>query len=421
MCGPTLYRKPHIGNFRSVIFLDYIVNLMDTFNIKTSIYSSITDIGHCEDEYGIGEDKVINTANELTVKYYDVVHKYFTYYMSILSLLNINSRTNYIAASSIISEYVDHIDLGLKKHIFYFDIDNNIRVKQGFINKNSNSMIFRGSRLKEFVVWKHDKQGISSYRGNIGNPGWHIECFCIINKYYKNNNSFRIDMHIGGVDLLDIHNNAEIIHSKVVDSSYNLSKLWLAVGTIKKDGKKLSKSDNNVIYLDEFVNKYNVSILKIIIFNANIESDIDINLNTIKYAENIYKSTIDKIANIIFKNFANPNLNFQNIMLDINQNAKQISIDRKWKFNNRYLLNKITNIKNLQDLYYAFLYDSLLNTQIFENILNRQKEAIKFLYIQSKRIELQLCGDYNTSDLLRKQILDLGLRIIESENRFFIY
>lgn len=422
VCGPTLYRKPHIGNFRSVIFVDYIVNLMHALNIKTKIYSSITDIGHCEDEYGIGDDKVMNTANKLTIKYYNVVHKYFMYYMSILSVLNINRQINYIAASSIIEEYISHIDIGLKKDILYFDEDKNIRVKQNFINKNSNEMIFSGSRLKEFVVWKHDKNGIAKYKDNIGNPGWHIECFCIINKYFKNsNNNFKVDIHIGGIDLLDIHNNAEIIHSKIVDNEYNLSKCWLAIGTIKKDGKKLSKSDNNVIYLDEFVEKYNVSILKIIIFNANIESDIDINCNTIKYAENIYNSAIDKIANIIFKNFENPNINFNNIMFKIRNSAMQISLDINSKFNTRHLLNNIVNVKSITDLYYAYLYDSLLNTQIFASIESRQKEASKFLYLQSKRIKFQSDGDYNTADLLRKQILDFSLRIIESENRFFIY
>lgn len=234
VCGPTLYRKPHIGNFRSVVFVNYIINLMNFFNIKCIVYSSITDIGHCEYDDGYGEDKVIHEANKLTVNYYDIVNKYFIYYMSVFNILNIKNNINYIAASSLMNEYFKHLDLGINKGIFYFDKDKNIRVKQNFIDLNTNSMIFMGSRLKEFVAWKHDKNGISSYKGNVGNPGWHIECFCIINKYFKLNNKLNLDIHIGGSDLLDIHNNAEIIHSKIENIDCELSKLWISVGTVKK-------------------------------------------------------------------------------------------------------------------------------------------------------------------------------------------
>lgn len=424
VCGPTLYRKPHIGNFRSVIFVNFLINLFNFFNIQTNVYSSITDVGHCDDNYGTGNDKVISEANKFTLNYYDIVNNYFTYYMSIIDMLNINNNINYIAASSIMGEYFRHIDLGIKNGVFYSDSENNIRVKQSFINKNINDLIFYGSRLKEFVVWKNDKRGIANYKGNIGNPGWHIECFCIINKYFKNRNKFKVDLHIGGVDLLDIHNNAEIIHSKVENKDYNLSKFWLAIGTIKQNGRKLSKSNNNVIYVDDFIKKYNSSILKIIFFNSNIESEIDINSITINNSINLYNKIIDKIASVIYNNFDNPNYKFNQIINFIKKNASNKITnykDLEYSLNTRNMIQTMLNIKDLKDLYISFLYDLWLNTSIFDSLINRQKDAKKFFYLQNKRIEFQNIGNYIKSDLMRKQILNSGLKIIESEKGFFIY
>lgn len=62
-----------------------------------------------------------------------------------------------------------------------------------------------------------------------------------------------------------------------------------------------------------------------------------------------------------------------------------------------------------------------MGTDLFNSFINRQKEAIKFLYLQNKRLELKSLNKYNESDILRKQILEHGLKILESENRFFIY
>lgn len=420
VCGPTLYRKPHIGNFRSVIFTNYIINLMKFFNVRTNVYSSITDIGQCTDNYGMGVDKIINVSNKLLTNYYDLVHEYFIYYVEMLNLLKINSSINYIAASSLLHEYSEHVNLGISKDLLYSDENYNIRIKKDFIDKNINELIFNGSRLKEFVIWKHDESGISEYNGNVGNPGWHMECFCIINKYFQYNRKFKVDIHIGGVDLLDIHNNAEIIHSKIVDNNYCLSKFWLSVGLITKDGFKLSKSKNNIIYVDDFMKDYNPSILKIIMFNTNIESDIDINENAIKNAKDIYYSVIDKISNLIYKNFYNPNINFDSIILFIKDKAMSINLKIE-NFDSRTIINKIININNLEDLYYAFLYDFLLSTQIFDSLIIRQKEARKLLYLQQKRIEFKKQKLYKQADSLRDKIVNFGLKLIEGDRGFFIY
>src|SRR5690625_7351610 len=60
-CGPTVYTKAHIGNFRSFLTADLILRNARAIGMSTTYVSNITDVGHLtedEDAAAGGEDKM---------------------------------------------------------------------------------------------------------------------------------------------------------------------------------------------------------------------------------------------------------------------------------------------------------------------------------------------------------------------------
>ncbi|NPV50288.1 MAG: class I tRNA ligase family protein, partial [Candidatus Methanofastidiosum sp.] len=82
-CGPSIYRKPHIGNYRTFLFEDILQRYLEYMGYNVTRLMNFTDI----------EDKAIEEAkskgisvNELTKKIADIFHDE-------IKLLNIKTPT----------------------------------------------------------------------------------------------------------------------------------------------------------------------------------------------------------------------------------------------------------------------------------------------------------------------------------------
>src|SRR5262249_28100168 len=58
-CGPTVYNRQHIGNFRTFLFADTLRRWLEYLGLEVRQVMNITDVGHLtDDERGEGEDKI---------------------------------------------------------------------------------------------------------------------------------------------------------------------------------------------------------------------------------------------------------------------------------------------------------------------------------------------------------------------------
>ena len=90
-----------------------------------------------------------------------------------------------------------------------------------------------------------------------GRPGWHIECSAMIHDIFKG----EIDIHCGGNDLIFPHHENERAQST---SAFNhkFVKHWVHNGMINFSGKKMSKSEGNSKFLQEYINNYGGNVLR---------------------------------------------------------------------------------------------------------------------------------------------------------------
>jgi cysteinyl-tRNA synthetase len=110
--------------------------------------------------------------------------------------------------------------------------------------------------VTDFALWKFSKekrqQEWESPWG-IGFPGWHIECSAMAYKYLGTT----FDIHTGGIDHIPTHHQNEIAQS-VCAHDLPLAHYWLHVNHIIINGKKISKSIGNTLYLEDLI-KENIS------------------------------------------------------------------------------------------------------------------------------------------------------------------
>lgn len=267
-CGPTVYGKPHIGNLRAYVFADLIKNTLIYNGYTVHQVINITDVGHLVSDSDEGADKVEEQAKKEQLDAQVITQRYTQDFMDALITLNINTSTiEFPKASEHIQEQIDLIkELEVKGYTYttsdgvYFDTSKfptygelghiDIKGLQEGARVEANT---EKRNITDFALWKFSKekrqQEWESPWG-VGFPGWHIECSAMANKYLGTT----FDIHTGGVDHIPTHHQNEIAQS-VAAHNAPLAHYWLHVNHITIDGKKISKSIGNTLYLEDLVAK----------------------------------------------------------------------------------------------------------------------------------------------------------------------
>ena len=120
----------------------------------------------------------------------------------------------------------------------------------GILNKNKEK-----KNPHDFALWKLSKKDEKREQEwqspwGIGFPGWHLECTAMIFKLLGK----QIDIHIGGEDLVPIHHNNEIAQAESLTGK-QFVRYWLHNAFITIEGKKVSKSLGNTIYLTQLADR----------------------------------------------------------------------------------------------------------------------------------------------------------------------
>ena len=292
LCGPTVYDYQHLGNIRPVIIMDFIIRSYISLGQEIYYVHNITDI----------DDKIIKKSIDTSTPEKIIAQKYTDSYLNILKSINIimpnempNVTDNMESIINFIEIMIKNKSAYVKNGDVYFDIlsikgygsvSNYKIINNLYKNINDNK-----KNQEDFVLWKKTKIGITwNSPWSKGRPGWHTECATFINKYFNNKS---IDIHGGGIDLKFPHHENENIQY-IAANKVAITKKWYHFGHLFLEDKKMSKSLNNIIRIDKFIEKYDTNILKIIFILTNPMSPMSINENIIQDAKKLNKK-LEKI------------------------------------------------------------------------------------------------------------------------------
>ncbi|PKD45401.1 cysteine--tRNA ligase [Rhodohalobacter barkolensis] len=313
VCGPTVYGDPHLGHARAAITFDVVYRYLKYLGYKVRYVRNITDVGHLENEEAEqGEDKIAKKARLEEIEPMEVVQTYTIRYHEGMTALNCIRPSIEPTASGHIIEQIELIekilDNGLAYEVngsVYFDLEkyresNDYGTLSGKVLEDLQS----GSRDTEgmdekksphdFALWKKaTPEHIMRWRSpwSVGFPGWHLECTTMSTKYLGE----KFDIHGGGLDLQFPHHEAEIAQCRGAHG-HDPVNYWMHNNMVTIDGAKMSKSAGNFINLEQLFNgeheklekAYDPMVVRFLMLQSHYRSKIDFSNEALAAAEKGY-------------------------------------------------------------------------------------------------------------------------------------
>lgn len=273
-CGPTVYAAQTIGNLRGPLLANLLRRTFLTWGHYVRHVSNITDVGHLVSDSDEGEDKIEVQAKKEGLKAQDIAQHYTQLFFDDLDALGIErSKIVWAPATKYIAEQIALVHTLEEKGYTYTIRDgvyfNTAKFpaygRLGNINLEGQQAGARVEENKEkknphdFALWKFSqkyKEGGEKRQQQwrspwgIGFPGWHLECTAIIFTLLGK----QIDVHMGGEDLIPIHHNNEIAQAEAATGK-QFVKYWMHNAFITIEGKKISKSLGNTVYLHNITDR----------------------------------------------------------------------------------------------------------------------------------------------------------------------
>jgi cysteinyl-tRNA synthetase len=263
-CGPTVYSRPHVGNYRAFLFADTLRRWLEYLGFRVEQVMNITDVGHLTDDVaGEGDDKIEAQARKEKLDPWQISGAITEQFFKDLEALGVRRAKVYPRASDHIPEMVEMIQgLIAGGHAYraggnvYFDVASFPRY--GALSGNRLQELEAGARIavredkrnpEDFALWKSDPHHLMKWATSLGPdgfPGWHIECSAMARKHLGD----QIDVHTGGEDNVFPHHECEIAQSESFTGK-PFARYWMHSKFLQVDGGKMSKSLGNVYTLDD--------------------------------------------------------------------------------------------------------------------------------------------------------------------------
>src|SRR5436189_2028992 len=251
-CGPTVYSRAHIGNFRAYIFEDLLQRHLELRGYKVHRVMNITDV----------DDKTIRGAREAKIPLQKFTEQFKQAFFEDVETLRIKRADEFPAATDqrFTDRMIEMINTLVSRGLAYQAEDKSVYFR---INKFSDygklahfdlTQLQSTGRVKhdeydkehigDFALWKawDEEAGDVGWESpwGRGRPGWHIECSDMATALLGD----QIDIHCGGVDNIFPHHEAEIAQSEGVTGK-KFVRYWLHCAHLLVDGQKMAKSLGN--------------------------------------------------------------------------------------------------------------------------------------------------------------------------------
>lgn len=435
-CGPTVYDRVHLGNLKTFLWSDFVVQYLNAIGYKTSHIMNITDI----------DDKIISRLPEQT---YESLIEYTSFYtnkfledIGKLGIQNYTEKNIHKVTDN--TDSMEQIVLDLIEKGFgyetpdgsvYFDstkisLTNPFFVQNDTEGYESERNIIRAEGVrnsKDFVLWKvkNDRTIVWGNELKKGVFGWDTECCAICAKILG-----KVHIKIGGLDLKQKHHANEISQAESLNPNQKYGDYWIHFGFLNFAGDKMSKSIGNVKRLEDI--KYNYKLLRMYLVSKSWKNDFDYSEDEIELLKKDFINfhlLYNKLFNKFYREHKNPKQNYsgdveiyQKILNVIANNFDTLGglrllveyVDKLMKvyLTNEYAdkileeLNKINNLFNILDEELLFIDNKTMNFINEREELRRQKQFDKTDIMREELKKTFIFEDENTGFSLIKKLIN---------------
>jgi cysteinyl-tRNA synthetase len=307
-CGPTVYRPPHIGNYRTFIFNDLLHRYLEWKGFDVKFVMNLTDV----------EDKIIAEAHEQNVPIAAITRPTTDSFFADLDTLAIQRADVYPRATEKIDSMIEIIrKLVERGHAYvsdgsvYFAIASfpqygrlsridlqDVRSGAGLTTRDRGAVDadeYEKEDARDFALWKSARDAdratgaVWSTPWGDGRPGWHIECSAM--SMEELGETFEI--HTGGEDLIFPHHDDEIAQSEGATGK-PFVKYWLHVKHLLVNGEKMSKSKRNDYKLHELIERgYSTAAIRYALLSAHYRKELNFTFEGLDDAQAALRRLVD--------------------------------------------------------------------------------------------------------------------------------
>jgi cysteinyl-tRNA synthetase len=258
-CGPSIYRRPHLGNFRSFVWEDVLQRYLEYLGFKVERVLNFTDV----------EDKAIEEAQEEGLTLAKLTDPVAERFLLDARLLRIKLPDPIPRSSTSVDQAVKLIRVLLAKGFAYWHKNNvffdPLKFK-GFgrlsrldmsrwpkVRQRFQKDTYPGRRwnLGDFILWHGYREGDRVFWDTEigrGRPSWNIQDPAMVTKSL----GYTIDIACGGIDNLYRHHDYNLAVIEAA-SGEEFARFWVHGEHLLVNGKKMSKSLGNIIYPDNLM------------------------------------------------------------------------------------------------------------------------------------------------------------------------
>ena len=462
VCGPTVYGDAHLGHARPAITFDLLYRYLMHLGYKVRYVRNITDVGHLEHDADEGEDKIAKKARLEQLEPMEVVQYFTNRYHRDMELLNVLPPSIEPHASGHIIEQIAFVQKIMDKGYayvsngsVYMDVEKYAKdYPYGKLSgRNLEDIVTETRELDgqqekkhsfDFALWKkaapeHIMHWPSPW--SEGFPGWHMECSAMGTKYLGE----EFDIHGGGMDLMFPHHEAEIAQSCAA-LGHDSVHYWMHNNMITIAGKKMGKSYNNFITLEQFFagkhalleQPFSPMTIRFFILQAHYRSTVDFSNDALVAAEKglgrlteAYQRLMKIKASATTSEHLNPEL--LNSLRTRCQEAMDDDLNSpiviSHLFDSARAINTVfdgkgtiseADLEELRAVWKTYAIDilglQLDGAQDAGAGMDAYKGAVDMLL--NMRLEAKRNKDWGTSDKIRNALTELGFTIKDTKDGF---
>lgn len=288
VCGPTVQGPIHVGHARTYVFYDTLARILSLLGIKVRFIMNITDI----------DEKIRDAALSKGVTPEEYAQEQVSGFIRNMKQLRIESVSSFERVSEHLSDIVDYVKLLIENGFAYESdgyvfFDTSKQNNFGYLSHlPMQEILLRPVELNEkkrnmldFSLWRPSKvtfKNIESPWG-AGSPGWHIQDTAITLKIFNKG----YDIHGGAYELIYPHHEAQITIIKAITGRTNFVRHWVHTHLLRIEGKKMSKSEGNVVTVKDLLERYSPSKLRFALLSKHYRKDM--NYEDIEKATRLYE------------------------------------------------------------------------------------------------------------------------------------
>jgi cysteinyl-tRNA synthetase len=304
-CGPTVYARAHIGNFRTFICVDVLRRTLKHvcgFQMREAV--NYTDV----------DDKTIAGAQKAGMSLRDYTEQWITAFREDNDRLAIERPEETPRATDDANmQAMGDMVLALEKNGHTYRRDGSIYFKistlpeYGKLARLDHSGMQAGARVdvdeyskddaRDFVLWKASKEGEPSWDvgAGAGRPGWHLECSAMALRLLGDG---PIDIHAGGIDLIFPHHENEIAQAEGA-TKQPFARFWMHVEHLFVENEKMSKSLGNVYCLADILDKgHRASALRYLLLSSHYRKQLNFTWAGMDQAEESLRRITDFLVRL---------------------------------------------------------------------------------------------------------------------------